>query len=477
MAAKTTVNQTNLGKLGQDRLAGLLLEFAGNDPALKRRLKQELAALSGPDDAAREIRKRLATIGRGRSVITPNKAGPFLDDLTAQLNAIRSTVLERDPEQALELIWRFLNLAPNVVDRWDAAPGGVKKVFDEGCRHLAMAVEVARPDPDHLADQLFEALDSEGAVLLDGLVPALTPVLGSDGRESLKTCLGGLAGDASDDHEDRVMVNIAPDGSLSLMDFGARSPEGIARAGLRVIAQAEGDIDAYAAQFSEKALAVPQVAADIAGRYLDADRVDDAHAALDAARELQDQWPDPDWDEAFLSCLEAEGRRDEAQAHRWACFEQRLDPDPLRAYLKRLPDFEDEEAEARALEIVRAHDDAHVALGFLVSWPDLASADALVRSRTDELDGDVYEVLSPAADALAKDFPAAATILYRAMVWFALDQGRTARYKHAARHVKACAALADRIGDDSAVEGHDAFMERLSRTHGRKRGFWAEFNG
>ena len=40
----------------------------------------------------------------------------------------------------------------------------------------------------------------------------------------------------------------------------------------------------------------------------------------------------------------------------------------------------------------------HQALAFLVSWPALDKATALVVERFAELDGDHYEILSPAAD-------------------------------------------------------------------------------
>ena len=40
----------------------------------------------------------------------------------------------------------------------------------------------------------------------------------------------------------------------------------------------------------------------------------------------------------------------------------------LRAYLKRLPGFQDIEAEAQALDVVGGHANVHGALAFLVQW-------------------------------------------------------------------------------------------------------------
>jgi hypothetical protein len=99
-----------------------------------------------------------------------------------------------------------------------------------------------------------------------------------------------------------------------------------------------------------------------------------------------------------LDVLEALGRHEEAQVFRYHCFERSLNASHLRAYLKRLPDFEDVEAENKALSFVLSYSNVHQALTFLVSWPALYQAAELVLSRADELDGNNYELLGPAAD-------------------------------------------------------------------------------
>ena len=50
--AKKTVNAANLAALGAARLADLLIEAAGADASLKRRLRMELAAEVGAPDLA-----------------------------------------------------------------------------------------------------------------------------------------------------------------------------------------------------------------------------------------------------------------------------------------------------------------------------------------------------------------------------------------------------------------------------------------
>jgi hypothetical protein len=108
----------------------------------------------------------------------------------------------------------------------------------------------------------------------------------------------------------------------------------------------------------------PQMGAEIGRRLLAAGRTTEALATLENARAKQraDQAAQYDdvylggyggdgcaWEEVYIEALDASGQGELAQQLRWAAFEQRLSSVQLRAYLKKLPDFEDVEAEERAM--------------------------------------------------------------------------------------------------------------------------------
>ena len=157
-----------------------------------------------------------------------------------------------------------------------------------------------------------------------------------------------------------------------------------------------------------------------------------------------------------VEVLEALGRAEEAQAFRWDRFLATLNAGHLRAFLKKLPDFDDFEAEQRALDHALAFGDVHQALSFLVGWPDLQRASQLVLRRAKALNGDLYELLSLAADALDGRYPLAAILLRRAMIGFTLQAARSSRYRHAARHLAECRAAAARLDDfEQAARPHD----------------------
>ena len=69
MAPKISLNTQNLEALGAERLAALLIEISDGNAAVKRRLRLELAGAQSPDEASREIRKRLSAISRSRTFV------------------------------------------------------------------------------------------------------------------------------------------------------------------------------------------------------------------------------------------------------------------------------------------------------------------------------------------------------------------------------------------------------------------------
>ncbi len=243
---------------------------------------------------------------------------------------------------------------------------------------------------------------------------------------------------------------------------------------LQQVADALGDVDGFIAQFDKQARRMPGVAATIARRLLDAGRPQEAWAALESVGAGQRERAPMEWEEAHVDVLEALGRHGEAQAFRWKRFLATLNAGHLRAHLKKLPDFDDFEAEQRALDHALAFTDVHQALAFLVTWPDLQRANRLVLYRAKALDGDLFELLSPAADALDGRHPLAATLLRRAMIGFTLRTARSSRYKHAARHLAECRAAAARVDDFGTLPDHPAFERALRAAHGRKAGFWQE---
>ncbi|AQZ51129.1 DUF6880 family protein [Martelella mediterranea] len=475
MAKKTTLNAKNLEALGAKRLAELLIEISTGSAAHKRRLRLELAGEQSSGEVAREIRKHLTRIQRARSFIDWRKVKKLKSDLETQRSAIVEKLEPADPDEALELIWRFLHLADSIFARSDDGSGSLVESFHAACVDAGRIAKASKTSPEALAEKVFQALQDNGYGQYDPLIEEMIPALETDGLVRLKDLSTQWLDEARKEkpRRDGRIIGMSQNGPIYEDEVYSRHDDLSARIALEAIADAEGDVDAYIALQTEQALKSPMIAARMAERLLKVNRAGEALKRLDqAAPEKDRSFPVLEWEQTRADALEALDRANEAQRFRWACFEASLEQQHLRDYLKRLPDFDDMEAEEKALAWVVDYPSVHQALLFFMEWPALREANALILARYTEIDGNYYELLTPVSETLKEKYPLAATLLLRAMIDFSLKNARSSRYKHAAGHLMTCETLALQIDDFGPCEPHHAYLEKLQRDHGRKPGFW-----
>jgi hypothetical protein len=390
VASLKRVRPENLAKLGADRLAEILVEVAETRPDVKRRLRMELAAEQGAEHLAVEVDKRLASLETSRSKISWRKRATFVADLDLLRGLIAERLAVLDAATARDRMWLFMDLSRHLHRRVKDRDGTLAEVFARAARDVgAMLVERGDTQP---AEALVEAIGRDP----QGWTAWLTVVL----------------------------VDAPPDlvsSVLARMQLKAESSP--AWSGLlRVVADAAGDVEAYRQSHSAAALRTPSVAAELARRLLRTGRVDEAGVALAAARVaakpgLLGGAPAPveidfDWESVWIAWLEASGQEADAQAARWTSFERTLSAARVKDFARRLPDFEDVEAENRAFDYAAGHPDFARALGFLIDWPAIPEAAAMIQARGGEiaLGGDTAEAW---AARLQGRQPAAAEALLR----------------------------------------------------------------
>ena len=243
------------------------------------------------------------------------------------------------------------------------------------------------------------------------------------------------------------------------------------------IADAQGDVDAYMARYTPEQLTYGTIAPDVVRRLLDAGRVQDAFDIVTRSRDAQKGkslgFFHHDLNAVYEECLEKLGQQDTLKAHLWETFAQTLSGPSLKKYLKLLPDFDDIEAEEKALDLAERHPHLGGAISFLVDWPARGRAAKVVTARAAELNGDAYYTLTAAADALDADYPLAATLMRRAMIEDTLNGSKSKRYRYAIRHLAECESSDPMIEDHRAFPDHAAFTKALREKHGRKYGFWS----
>lgn len=275
MASDKTLNAKNLAALGAERLAELLLELAVGDAATKRKLRLELASRSGGDDAAAEIRKRLTAIAKAKSFVDWHKVRALAKDLEAQRAAIMKYVVPHRPADAFDLLWRLLEMAPSVYERCDDSNGTIGDIMDEALDNLGEVAPAANLAPDKLADRVFVAVCANDYAQFDGVIEVMAEALGKEGLGLLKTKFEALsaAPPARAKGQERRVIAISSRGPIFEDDYAGARHARTVRSALTEIADALGDVDGYAARFSDSEQANPAIAADIAARLLTAGRV------------------------------------------------------------------------------------------------------------------------------------------------------------------------------------------------------------
>jgi hypothetical protein len=351
-ASLKRVNLENLAGLGAERLAEILVTVAETRPDVKRRLRMELAAEQGADHLALEVDKRLASLETSKSKVSWRKRANFVADLDILRVLIAERLAALDAATARDRMWLFMDLSRRLNRRVKDRDGTLAEVFQRAAQDIGgLLAERGDAQP---ADAMVEAISRDPA----GWAAWLPAVLERAPAELTASVLARMQ-----------LRRDAGSGDL-----------------VRLLADAAGDIEAYRQSHSEAELKTPAGSAELARRLLLAGRVDEAGAALEAARmQPKDADIDFDWESAWIEWLDKSGQGETAQAARWASFERTLSAARAREFARRLPDFEDVEAESRAFEYAARHPDFARALGFLIDWPAIPEAAAMIQARGSEI--------------------------------------------------------------------------------------------
>ncbi len=530
MAGRASLNAKNLEALGPARLAELLLQHTEGNAAARRALRLALAEQRGPLEMAQEVRKRLAAVERSSSWLDQKRRDALLADLDRQRQAIAGPIAAHDPDLAVELLWRFLDLASSLQDRCDCSDDAELPLFHQASADLgqvacrakgstaALAEQVAAAlleneggEVDHLIEHLKEALKPEGLEQLRQMMEAKRPPRRSDVKQAAgeAASFDGEDDEAAQDDNDYIYAptfnsDYEPDDDEDFeaeydvdfeSDYDDESESGYeeddedydldpdpydrgqtVRLAMLAIADALGDAEAYLAEYRDHqptALKRPLVAARVAQRLTAAGRAEEALALLDAAKPSADQTPPGPgpWIDARIAALDQLERGEEAQQLRRTFGLLRLSSQHLRDYLKRLPAFEDGEAQERALDLVLQHPYLGPALEFLHHWPDRRRTARLILARPAELDRADEQLLGVVAEALEAEQPLAATLCLRALIESIVEQARSNHYRHAVRHLASCRRLAGAIEAWGAIPDHNTYISELLYAYGHRAGF------
>ncbi len=453
--SRKALNAANLEALGPAQLAAILLAVADEQPIAKRRLRLELAAAVGVEDLSAELEKHMDAVAAATSRVHWRRIKALRQELDLTKAMIVARLAIADPAAGLRLLLRLLGLERGLQARLSDRKGEITSLFADAVSDLTLVAAAAPEQASTWDGAVFAALEQARFGAMGEITRAMIPALGPAGVAALRA---------------RIETEMAP---RRRVNAGWRDA-------LQVLLDAQGDAAAYAATYSPSESVLPPIGARIADRFLLAGQIAEAEQALARSDPHANTGekraasvhppargapaPDPGllaWEAVWIDLLEAKGDGVAAQAARWAAFERDLSPEPLRAHLRRLSDFDDVVAADRAMDHARTFPDFSRALGFLIAWPALSEAAGLVLTRAAEIDGLAIETLEPAARALEGRHPLAATLLLRAMVGDVLKFSQAQFYQRASGWLDEAAALEARISDFQGHEDHAAFERRL----------------
>ncbi len=476
MAVKSRLNEDALAKLGAEKLAALALDEAQRNLAFRRRLSAALAAGKGPDAVAAIVDRRLTALERARGFIDWEESKALADDLRAMLAIITGELGKTDPDAAIDRIVRFLATAESMFERVDDSGGRVEDIFHLAADAVpALVAGLSTKRKASVLDRLHHCLVDDGYRFCGDLLGALLPILPATSAAAWDSRL-------ADETRSLDAVKTKND------DWQHRSKLDRLIRLRQTIADHRGDCDAFIALELGRGNRQPDTLA-VAERLLKAGRYSEAlewmrkpgrHRITALAWEDDIDGADPNGPVTSeqvrleLRILDAMGDAAEAQKLRWSVFLETLDGNLLREYVARLGDFEEFEILDRAFAHAAAFKDKLRALGLFVFWPRIDLAARLVLDNEERWDGRRYDALPSAAEVLEEQHPAAATVLYRALLDHILNQGRSKAYGHAARYFATLDALGSRMPPDPSFRSHATYKAELRKKHGRKTGFWSQ---
>ncbi len=449
-AAPRRVNAATLAGLGVERLADLLAAAAKTDAVLKRALTLEVAV--GPERLGEELDRQITRIRISKGRLTAVRAAKLAREIGHLVEVAAETLGRADAVDGVMRLLDILGLGPSLLSRRTGEGGPLLETLLTIPRRAAdLVASMPETDQARIVQPMYQAFLADPQGVASKLPAQVGAALTSRARRTLREAVEADLAEPSVAARDVVRLTTV----------------------LEQLADAEDDVDAFLSAQQRRAAPLRDHVGS-ARRLLDVGRVAEAASLLKAAPAGAAS-SSVGFAEVRIEVLDRSGAGGEAQAERWRFFQTTLSPKVLRQHLSRMADFEDVEREEEALDHAQGFGDVTAALGFLIAWPSLRRAAALVRARGARLDGLSLDVLKPAADALADRDPLAATLVLRATIDAALQNGGRRDLARAGLSLAECAALAQAVSDWDGRPDQAAYVTRLRSRHGRKSAFWRSF--
>ena len=444
-----------LTDVGAETLRDFILDIYIRYPEMSDKI-EALTLADDPVVLASVLRKRIASLKRGRRFIDYRASFDFARGLEEFLDDIESGLLEHSPEHAFDLVDRFLATAESVLNRVDDSGGAVGEVYRQAVLLWLMAAKGWRDANVDWLERIYQLYQQNDYGVLDPLLPNVHLLLTPDQLKQLAWRYENALRKAlkSPEQEDKInLVALHSGVALGQIAEALRDP-----------ALYERSVLIHSPQPNNLQMK------SICEKYLQYEQPESAMPYLNQAWESRFEH---DRLELLDKVCVQMGDRKQLKVIRSRLFQSEQSYASFTRYLEALDEDEKEEACSSAIEQAEQGGDILRSADLLLNLGQTERAQVLVLARHQELAECFYDGLLRLAKAFEKaDCNLAATACYRALLLDILAQARNKAYGHGVRYFKKLEALAKRIKVFKPLPTHHAYLEQLHSAHGRKKSFW-----
>lgn len=442
--------------LGPQILADALLDLGESDDDAAA-VVDRLA--STPAENRKRFKSKLSGLKRQRKFIDWRAASGFTRGLEAMLADLRAGV--QDPQTGVELVTDFFKCDSSIFERCDDSNGAVGDIFRFDARDLFISYASQAEGKEWLCHILLELYGQDEYGVRAELIDSASKFLPADS-------LRNLAGDTWRLAEQEEERRPAKSWHFNRWLYAVKS-----------LARQLKD-----ARLFEKAslTGAPQpplaVCIDIARVYLESGDAGQALAWLkDAPRD--NPYFEGDRDTLLLSTYIHLEDNEKAAETAWRIFRSHRSTANLDTLLEVVGEEKRRWIIDQQVQEIRSGERLNYAdARFLAEVGRSDEAETYILNRADHLDGDVYELLSPLAKRMEEaERWLGAVAIYRALLESILARAISKYYHHGVRYLKKLDGLASEVKSWQNLPPHEAYKDSLLEVHGRKKSFWAKYEG
>lgn len=434
--------------LGPEKLADALLELARRSDAAEVLVER---LTSSKEEIIKRFKAQLSGLKRSKRFIERRDANQLAERLEDMLIDLASA--EPDAITGIRLLSDLFKCDSSIFERCDDSYGSVGDFFRYSAGVLFVEYAERIDDKDYLCDLLFDLYEEDEYGIRSILLDKAHYYLNEGTMRKLSDRMWERCEHEEDEYKRRHWTS-----------------------GVASIAQQLKDPALFEAAYMKSWPVLHNKALlDIAAIYLEAG---EPGIALDRLQRIEnlERFRAGERDQLLLSIYRELGDDEKMAETAWRIFRRERSGLALKELLKVIGDGERERIVKGETEAVMSSDrlsysDAH----FLVQVGRLEEAEAYLLRHGQSLDGNVYFILKPLAEALEEERPLGATVLYRALLDSILSRAVSRYYNHGIRYLEKLDLLEGRIEDWKGLRPHEDYKAGIRATHGRKRSFWSKY--